>query len=1408
MCICANRAFVVQKMAFQRAKPSLIGDLLINTMSIDAKDTHEHQNHGLLSPSTSISRSHEGGEDVIDPLGKPSILRLSSPELGDNTKPDTQPLLTSHSLPYESEQERKDSTKPAITSPTIPQPINSTNAHNNVLEAPNQQSNEVTRQPSSFPTPIPSSPVKAQHSSIELTSPTKPNTQPIPPPFKKKARRMAPSKVPTPPIPLNIHILALADRQAHPYVSIEPKYTFTLKALPDTTIREACIHAGIYLDGHVITSVDSKRFEARDENGFVFDGTEIIGQEIGAGGDLYLIEDALEPKDERRSLLRNLDAKETGARTPKTAKKVKEPRKTPSQRAKEIAEAGSRMVKSGPRKTLVSTSAKAGKAPRSASRRRSLSMAPLELVDDDSSPDQPVRSSPEPQQDQGAPESVIKSIENSSQAATIMEKQPELKKTSAASGRGVQATEASMGPARSAKRSIAASKPMKPDDASKNLSQSIERAPSIIEKKTSRKPSSRPASASQHKLPTQNPAARPPSQDLSVIPDSQDQPSQSIDAPSREETMTISWTPINARRPPVEKQQHSATRLKSESQRPLPAAIDSAKPKQPQFLLGRPDPYDISAVLSDDEYYSPRPSKTIMSSTVRKLGSATKRSTPASASIPRNSLLIAKDKPPTQEQCKPLVRAKSADPSQERLLAIPSTPLAHSAHNTPAQTTAPSSAPGPLLSSPTNHVAAALARGRAKARRQPQPECSVIEDSDVEVPGDVLKNSQNPSSKSYKSKSLEASLPWSKPPLRMSGEDPFWTLRTTGRRPSVRRKSDADEGLDVEVIENNTKDSKEHAAVPVPNSEALDPLKLSTSNISSFNLGSPVKDPAKRVAQEATPKSLAKSALNPSSQATPSKSPLLLVHGSSSSEQGVEEIGYVDKTLAEQKPKSPCKGGRKAVILKQSNQHEIEDEDESHDFIAGDVLAKSLLGGEEPIEPRQIAQEDDALILPDDNETCLSDMNHLPDDVPATLEDRHQQPKQPLQLSYDPETDTRPNEVIDDAPPSGQPSKRKRDFDDSIDSEEERRTAKRAKREAKKAEKKQLRAKKLAQEEQQRRDHQILLEEERKREAMEKAYRRARELELVVSSPSKAAEMGLEFSDPDDSDQESELGSSPPERRAVVLPVFEMSDDSLGSKGSEESQSWRKLSKRHFSASPSSSLMNEVPDGPESAPAPSRSRVTTTSADASVVLVEHKARAPQEVEDSTEAKNRAQRKFFEDWAFLEMTMGVSAYSPLQVHNRIHMQMVLANLQGQTSRDAQEVEDPELPTKMGRDASKEVLVKPQPDKIVERQDGMPHSQSEKSAHAQQSAEEDDDDADAISQHTVRSPAPSPKDLTAVRKQELKGNDGKQQPKKSQSKGQRRRNKDKTRKKKMRRKEKPGLCKELKRKHVFGVKGGEQ
>lgn len=1402
VCMCVSVPvgfFLVQKMASRRAKPSLTGDLLINTMNFDAGISHEHQNHGLLSPSTSISRSHEGGEDVIDPLGKPSTLRLSSPELGENTTPDTQ-LLTSHSLSCGNVQKLGENSKSTNTSLTTTQSIPSTNPQINVSEASKQQSNEVAQQPSSLATPIPSTPVQAQELPIELTSPPKSNTQPIPSLFKRKARRMAPRKVPTPPIPLNIHILALADRHAHPYASIAPKYTFTLRAVPDTTIREACILTGTYLKGHITTSVDSNRLEARDGNGHVFEGTEMVGQELGAGADLYLIEEALQPEDARRSILRNLDGKQTGPRTPKAAKKVKEPRKTPSERIKDIADAGRRMVNTEPKRTSVSAS-KAGRAPRSAPRRRSLSMAPLELEGDVTSPEQPVLMSSEPQQDQGAPDTLIESIESSSQAATILKEQRQLEKKGGASGRGTEAKEASMAPSRSATRGVTATKPMKPDDASKDLKQSTGHARSVPEKKANPNTSSRPAIVSQqHKLPPSNSTVEQPPVELSVVPDSQSSPPQIIDAPSRDETMTTSWTPINARRPPAEKQQQSATRPNTEAQRPLAAEKADVKSTQPKFLQGRPDPYDISAVLSDDEYYSPRPSKTIMSSTVRKLGSATKRSTPASATIPRNSLLIAQAPPAAQVDPKPPIRARSAGPSHERLVAVPSTPLAHTVHSTPAQTTAPSSALGPLLSSPTNHVAAALARGRAKARRQPQPECSVIEDSDVEVPGDILKDSQDPSTQAYKSKSLEASLPWSAPPLRMDGEDPFWTLRTTGRRPSVRRRSDVDEGLEVEGNANDAMDSKEHAAVPVPSSEALVPQKLSTSNISSFNLSSPVKDPAKRVPQERTPKTLVKSASDTTSQATPSKSPLFLVHGSSSSEQGVEEIGYVDKTLAKDKPKSPRKEEMKAGTQRPINQDVFEDENENHDLMAGHILAK---GDEKPIEPCPIAQEGDGLVFPDDDETCLSEKHELPDNIPATLEDHTQLPKESSQLSHNLDTDLGLNDIIDDTPPFVPPCKRKRDFGDGIDSEEERRTAKKARREAKKAEKKRLREEKLAQEEEQRRQHQ----EERKRRAMEKAYHRARELELVVSSPSKAAELGLNLSDSYDSDQESELGSSPPERRAVVLPVFEVSDDSLGSKGSEESQSWRKLSKGHFSASSSSSLKGDVAGCPESSSAPRRDGDATAAGDASVVLADHKAQAPQEIEDTMGLKNRAQRTSFEDWAFLEMAMGVSAYSPLQVHDRIHMQMVLAALQGHTPRGAQEIEDPHLSPKKGDDASRVVSsMGPKPDTKAKRQDGMPHSQSEKNTQPQEASEDDDDDdEDAISQHTVRSPAPSPKGLMAVQAQKLKENKRKKQAEKAVSKLSVHRNRDNRRKKRWRQKAQPGHYKGLRRKHAFWATG---
>lgn len=1397
-------------MASQRAKPSIVGDLLIHTMRIDTENLHEHQNHGLLSPSASISRSHEGREEFIDPHGKPSILRLSSPELGENTTTGTRPLLTSHSLSYENGQERKESTESNISSPTRSHIAPPTNVHIDVSEASKQQSTEVAQQTSSLPTPTPSTPVNAQKPPIEFAFPKTPGTQVISQlSSKKRARRMAPRKTPTPPIPLNIHILALADRHAHPYASVAPKYTFTLRVVPDTTIREAGVQAGIYLKGRSTTPVDSDRFEARDENGHVFDGTEMIGQELGAGGELYLIEDAIDVKEVRKTWLHKMDSMETSVRTPKS-KKVNEPRKTPSERNKEIADEGKRMVRTEPRKRSVQPSRV--RRARSESRRRSLSLAPLELEDSNPSPDQPVLSSPKPQQEKVVSEPVIESIEDSPQEGTL-EKLPQLKNNGTESGRDFEVTEASSAPVRSVSRRVGPARPMKPDNASNSMVQPIEHVQSLAKSATNSNPHIRPAVASQHKLPRQDSMAVGPPLDSSVVPDSQEQPSQ-VNSPPRDEIMSNSFTPINARRPPGESKSFSAPRQKASTERPLNAEKDGIKPDQPSFPLGKIDPYDISSVLSEDEYYSPRPSKTIMSTSVRKLGSARKRTTPASASIPRNSLLIAQeDPPPAAQQSHPKPppgRATStASAREEERPTIPSTPLA-SAGRTPSVQAELSSGLGPLLSSPTNHVAAALARGRAKARRQPQPECCVIEDSDVEVLGDVLVDSQLQITDSPKQfKSLEASLPWSAPPLRLGGEDPFWTLRTTGRRPSVRRESDVDEGVNAEVHDNGAKDSKEHAVMPGISSEALAPLKTSTSNISSFNLGPPVKEPEKRISLEQTPKPLVKGSLNTHSPATPGKSPLLLVHGSSSSEQGVEEIGYVDDTLAKDKPVSPVEGEKVEVIQISSDQDEVEDEDETHDFMAGQVLAEALFGDEELIEPHEYTREDNGLALPVDNETCISETNEMPDNIPVTIKDQSHLSKEPSQNSQNSKTDTKSNEeVIEDTPPSVQPPKRKHDSSDGIDSEEERRTAKRARREAKKAEKKRLRKEKLTQEERKKREHEARLQEERKRLAMEKAYQRARELELVVSSPSKAAEMGLGFSDAYDSDQESELGSSPPER-AVVPPVFDVSDDSLESKESEESQSWRQLSKRHFSASPSSSLKGDVPNGPGNSSALSTSGVTFADEVVSAVLTDPKSEAPQRVEKSTATKIQAQQRSLEDWAFVETTMGVSAYSPLQVHDRIHMQMVLAALQGHTSRGGiQQVEDSNLSRKMGDDGSAGVLVKSQPDALVTRQDGIRPIQSKKKAQTQESAAEDDDDEEesVITDHTTRSPAPSPKDLTVAREQQT--NNGRQQHKKAQTKGQRRKSKDNTRKKKRRQKAKHGNCKDTRRMHAFRVRGKRQ
>ncbi|KAJ4394443.1 hypothetical protein N0V93_003661 [Gnomoniopsis smithogilvyi] len=1400
-------------MAAQSAKPSLMGNILTQNTKVSAGNPHDQHCHGLLSPSTSISRCHEDGEEMSAPHGNPSIHNLSSPELGEDTITNTQPLLTSHSPLCRNAQELEETTSHETNFiPTFISPAHLRRDDNSLVPgASKTQSTEVSQQPQSFPTPIPSTPPQAKEDQSEPVSPEKKAIQFVSQSPKGKARRMAPRKVPIPPILLSVRVLALTDRHHHPYGSIEPNHAFTLKLLPDTPIREACTHAAQYIDMHFNKFVDGARLEARDDNGYVFDGKEAVGQELGKGGVLYLIEEALDVDEARKAFLRNLDAKENGARTPK-AKKLKEPRKTPSQRNLEIAEQGGRMVRTEPRKT-PSRGPQASWVVRSEPKRRTLSMAPLEL-EDQTSPPTPKAVSPESQQEQDLPEPLVKSIEESPPVTTLERRRHsarQLPEDVDASKSGIDVTEDISSPAKVVKRPNSTTMPTKQDHAS---AAQVGDAPYATDQTIRRTSTSQPAEKEDpHTLVTAiasqravSKAAGPSTQDECVIPDSQSPQSPTIDATSRDYPLASSWTPINALRSPSEAPPRSVTQSKAIRAQSLVDTQKAIQQKKPEFLLGKPDPYDISAVLSDDEYYSPRQSKAIMSSSIRKLGSAPKPTAPRSVSVPRNSLLLAKKPLAKEEHMKSPVRTKSVAPAQEDIT-VPATPIVRTQYSNPTKAE-PSSAQGPLLSSPTNHVAAALARDRAQVGRRPQPDCVVIEDSDVESYAEVLFDTRDQTLTSRReSKSLEASLPWSAPPLRMAGEDPFWTLRTTGRRTSNGRMSDLDEAADTGVKRNMALNVTRPSVAPTLTRDSLKPQTLSTSAISSFNLGSPVEDQTKRALQEPTCKSPANSPVRPSSEAPFQKPPLLLVHGSSSSEQGVEEIGYDDDSLNHTKLISPVEFDDTVVNQGASRQDVVEDKDEARGFMA-DVLTDALFGDGGLLEPRKIHPQDDGPGLLDDNEACPPVVDELHALPPTPFEADKQPKEKPLQLTRISETDPKSDDAIEKTPPSGQICKRKREVNENPDSEEDRRMQKRAKREARaatKAERKQLREEKKAQEEERQRNHEARLQEERKRLAMEKAYRRARELEIVVSSPSKAAEMGLDLSDASDSYQESELGSSPPVDTAVP-PVFETSDDSLDSKESEESQSWRQLSKKHFSASPSSSFKDDRADGATVSPMTDMAGATRVEP-ANAELADRGAKISQALGRTAEISKQVQHKAFEDWTFMETMMGASSYSPLQIHNKIHMKMVFANLQGQIPHSAQDRDDSAASKHVVDDASAKERVESQPETIDKRQKAMSHNSTE-NAQAQESADYEDEDKDEVIQHKVRSPAPSPKEMTAVPAQALKEDTCNQQRKKDQKKNKRRKSKDNQRKKKWRRKDQPGICKQLKRKHTLAAKGTKQ
>lgn len=848
----------------------------------------------------------------------------------------------------------------------------------------------------------------------------------------------------------------------------------------------------------------------------------------------------------------------------------------------------------------------------------------------------------------------------------------------------------------------------------------------------------------------------------------------------------------------------------------------------------KPDPYEM---ITDDESESPQPNSFLQSS-IRRLGSATNRATnraPASSTartptpaFTRNSLLIAR-RPTTA--------------TDEVNATIPSTPLAAPSiqTSTPIVHAAPSSPPAPLPSSPTDLVAAVLSRTRSQPKKK---QYFVIEESDVEAGDDdenVLNEAQDRFSSSRQPQSSqsgpEAALPLSAPPLRLElEEDAFWPLRTVGKRAPVLRGQSAtqlcveeddvkaDINKLVELDKKNAtamigsgeskQDSVKKTEVPAPGSSGTplkrqlkhlsqttprkSPMVLAKSNVtvaggsqelkqdlrpenevSSFN---PSVSPARRQI---------KGAVKSASQATPGKSPVLLVHGSSSSDEGVEEIGWVKSgqkhppILRQAASSSPSKN---AAILHTTSQNASDEKGQESTRIAD-----QLMDDDAALETLSDLPETDGIDLPVIDEPVVASLTSQRDEIPSRTK-----PSPPPEI---PKTDPITATDLSETPPSAQASKRahqqifeksaqtseqkrKRQPSDEPEPEDQRRRQKRLRREARDALKAE-RHRRLQAEEAQREAERARLEEERKRLAMEQAHKRAKALEMIVSSPLKAAEMGLVLSETSDSERDEasvEFGDgkdSPLNQQQETMGLntgtsFEESDDndSISSRGSDRRPSWRELSRRHFSASPQSSAVGQVAGEGADAILPTRGLAKQQT------VIEDKSKDVGEVtkeQHHQQQQQQFQHSQFIDWAFLEGPLRPSVYSPLEMHNRIHLRMMHASLRGM-SRPAEEAG---ANYSVSPDTSQANLAN------LDKMASTMSKRRKKEKLAVPTLDGDDDESQShnASPRSVRSAAPSPKDMAATSAQDPKGivSNGQEQDRRSTRKNQRRKKKDRERKK---------------------------
>lgn len=945
-------------------------------------------------------------------------------------------------------------------------------------------------------------------------------------------------------------------------------HAFTMNMLPMTKIRELCLHAAGHARRNFDVVLDGSRFEARDRDGHVFRGHETLSEEILSGETIYLVEGGLDARGAAKAVRGSKGASE-------------KPRGTSRERGRllclkslELEGEGEEKAKTPYRTPSVSSRASSsrseskGKAaqPRLTASQKALAIAQMGRT-------------PTHQETFVGRKLPTSSAVKKSLPSPALEKVGEAPDVEVRDG-GTHVVE-----------------PPENDDLEANLG-----AASPL-----RSPSPPPQ---QPQPQTQQHAIPPHLQDSQlVIPDSQDPFSQGL----------FSQEPVEIEHPaPTLPTPDTSCTQKAQS-RPLPRVQTTTA--QPKLQMSRPDPYDINTVLSDDEDGRSDGSNTNttanikMSSSVRKLGSAaTQRKPvmppPVSLPSPRPRQSGEASSSRANEESVPAVGSKMSTPTKK------ATPIKAN-HSSPDV---------PLPSSPTTHVAAAIAKGGQSAvgrNRQPslpspgQLVYRVQSDSDSD--DDLIEEAFRDLSGSIPT----PSLPWSAPPLRAAPD----AETDCDNQPTARRSP---AGSPQGAVKYGPSMADEVSIVGVS------PKK------------SPLKSPPKK------PLGQSPSPGKKSSQKSPAKKPIItspskreeatIIHDSSSAEESdhVEAIRIVKKEPSSS-GESPSRKAKLANIppINESPQHLEKKQAE--------VIELSS-GSDSDIEPSADMLEDDEAELPSIDAELLTEQEQLPP-LPRSPAQANQSPTR-----HSSKTEPIKVEPASKGPPSAQASKRKRTASEEPDPEGEQHRRKRQKREARKAIRKRNREQRnarLLQEEREKREKQLAaLQEERKKLALERAHRRALELEMIVSSPIKR-ESSIDLSEEAD-DDDSGLGSSSNgddanadvDRAGVPLDGDDK-NDSLSSKEAEgHHPSWRKLSKLHLSSSP--------PKGSQGGPGQDGMNHQMVPPTSTPAIIE--AQLQQCVEE------RFHRMPFDDWAFLENTLGKGSsggfgYSPLEVHNRVHLDMM-------------------------------------------------------------------------------------------------------------------------------------------------------